>query len=133
MIRFASQKDYAFLGKNDSHITDNEIKSLLNDSRYLIYEINEDIIGWLRWGLFWDNTPFMNMLYFLDGYRGKGYGRQLVSFWECEMKNRGYKTLMTSSQADEQAQHFYRKLGYRDSGSLLFPNEPLEIFFIKQI
>lgn len=42
----------------------------------LIAEDNGDLIGWLRWGLFWDNTPMMNMLYLLKGHRNKGYGKE---------------------------------------------------------
>jgi len=30
--------------------------------RILIAEDNGNPIGWLRWGLFWDEIPFMNML-----------------------------------------------------------------------
>jgi hypothetical protein len=30
---------------------------------------------------------------------------------------------MTSTDVDEEAQHFYRELGYRDSGGILFPQE----------
>lgn len=40
---------------------------------------------------------------------------------------------MTSTLSNENAQHFYRKLGYRDSGGLLLPNEPLEIIFVKNL
>ena len=95
---------------------------------------NEDkFVGWLRFNLFWDNTSFMNMLYFLDNERGKGYGRQLVSFWEKEMKNKGYEYVVTSTQSNEESQFFYRKLRYIDSGSLILPSEPLEIIFYKKI
>lgn len=34
---------------------------------------------------------------------------------------------MASLLVNEKAQHFYRKLGYADSGALLFPEELLEI------
>ncbi|MDU5333218.1 hypothetical protein [Enterococcus sp.] len=38
---------------------------------------------------------------------------------------------------DEDAQHFYRKLGYQDSGSLLITipeyQQPMEMFLIKGI
>lgn len=66
--------------------------------------------------MFWDEIPFMNMLYFLEEYRGKGYGTQMVKFLENEMIKLGYDKVMTSSQANEFAQHFYRKLGYQDAG-----------------
>ena len=79
-------------------------------------------MGWLRYNLFWDNTPFMNMLFLLDNYRGKGYGKQLVNTWKCNMKAIGYDIVRTSTLSNEQAQHFYRKLGYKDAGSLLLEN-----------
>lgn len=99
----------------------------------LVFEENEGMIGWLRWNLFWDNTPFMNMLYFLEKERGKGFGRQLVSHWEALMKAEGYPLVMTSTQSHETAQHFYRRLGYVDSGALLLKDEPLEIILTKEL
>ncbi|WP_278281130.1 hypothetical protein [Clostridium sp. N3C] len=38
---------------------------------------------------------------------------------------------MTSTMSNEEAQHFYRKFDYKDAGSLLLDNEPLEIIFTK--
>ena len=133
MIRYANKDDIEIISKYDEHISIEELENVIKMKR-LIVMFNEDkFIGWLRFNLFWDNTPFMNMLYFLDNERGKGYGRQLVSFWEKEMKNKGYECVLTSTQSNEEAQIFYRKLGYIDSGSLLLPNEPLEIIFYKKI
>ena len=53
--------------------------------------------------------PFMNMLYILDGCRGKGYGTELVSFWEKEMAKEGYSSILTSTQSNERAQFFIEK------------------------
>ena len=133
IIRLATEADFPFLEKNDRHIRLSEIKALIQQNRILLVEMDGEIVGWLRWSLFWDNTPFMNMLYFLDGFRGKGYGRQMVAYWENQMRQDGYDMVMTSSLSDEQAQHFYRKLGYVDSGSLLLQGEALEIIFTKRI
>ena len=60
-------------------------------------------------------------------------GRQLVSHWEALMKAKGYPLVMTSTQSDETAQHFYRKLGYVDAGALLLQDEPLEIILTKAL
>ena len=82
MIRYADKNDIEIISKYDEHISIEELKNVIKLKR-LIVMFNEDkFIGWLRFNLFWDNTPFMNMLYFLDNESGKGYGRQLVSFWE---------------------------------------------------
>ena len=45
-------------------------------------------------------------------YHGKGYGKKLMEHWENDMKSQGYGMLLTSTQVDEEAQHFYRKLEY---------------------
>lgn len=49
------------------------------------------------------------------------------------MREEGYPLVMTSTQSNETAQHFYRKLGYADAGSLLLRDELLEIIFTKEI
>ena len=91
-------------------------------------------IGWLRFGYIWDTIPFMSMLAIEDEYQKKGIGTNLTKFWEREMKKCKHKLVMTSSQADEEAQHFYRKLGYHDMGALFEINDgPAEIFFSKKL
>ena len=41
--------------------------------------------------------------------------------------------VLTSTLSNEQAQFFYRKNGYTDCGSLLLPEEPLEIILRKDL
>lgn len=133
MIRYAVEKDFEILSKYDKHICETELRNCIKAKRILVMFHDDSFIGWLRFNLFWDNTPFMNMLYFLESYRGKGYGRQLVSFWEKEMLKSNYKMALTSTQSNEQAQFFYRKIGYKDCGSLLLAGEPLEIILLKNL
>lgn len=133
-IEYGSELDFKFILDNDRHISRQLIKNKLKEKEIIIIkDINNKIVGWLRYNYFWDEIPFMNMLYINDDYRNKGIGKNLVGFWESEMKIKGYKLVMTSTLSDEQAQHFYRKLGYKDSGSLLLDNESLEIIFTKSI
>lgn len=133
-IEYGSELDYQFIHDNDRHISKELVKNKLKEKEIIIAK-NQDnkIIGWLRYGYFWDKIPFMNMLYLNEAYRNKGIGKELVRFWESEMKKKGYDLVMTSTLSNEEAQHFYRKLGYKDSGSLILDNEPLEIIFTKRI
>jgi N-acetylglutamate synthase-like GNAT family acetyltransferase len=132
-IRFAESDDLDTISNLDKHLAKKELLSTINQKRVLVAEENGEFMGWLRFNLFWDNTPFMNMLFVIEPHREKGIGRQLVIRWESEMKSLGYKLLMTSTLANENSQHFYRKLNYKDAGSLLLPDEPLEIIFIKEV
>ena len=133
MIRYANENDVEIISKYDKHISKEELENIIRLQRVIVMFEDNTFIGWLRYNLFWDNTPFMNMLYLLDNERGKGKGSQLVAFWENEMKNKKYEFVLTSTQSNEEAQFFYRKLGYIDSGSLLLPNEPLEIILYKKL
>ena len=117
----------------DRHISEPELKHLISRGRILIAEENGIFCGWLRWNLFWDNTPFMNMLYILKPHRGKGYGKSLVEFWEADMKRAGNRMVLTSTASDEYAQHFYQKLGYDAIGGFLLPGDPYEIIFSKKL
>ena len=130
---YADQNDYIFLKENDSDIENEVLKEKIKAKEIILLKENGQTIGWLRYGLFWDMIPFMNMLQIKETYRRKGLGKQLVLFWESEMKKYGHKFVMTSSQSDEEGQHFYRNLEYKDTGSLLLPKEPLEIIFIKDL
>ena len=118
---------------NDHHISETELKRLICLGRVLIALEDEEFCGWLQWNLFWDNTPFMNMLYIPESRRGKGYGKALVEFWEAEMKSSGYRMVLTSTQSDEYAQHFYQLLGYTAIGGFLLPGDPYEIIFHKSL
>lgn len=132
-IRLAENKDMDLLISYDKHISKEELVHVIQQNRVYIAEDNGYFAGWLRYGLFWDNIPFMNLLYVLEEYRGRGFGRQLVMYWENEMKQQGYKTWMTSTQADEYAQHFYFKLGYEAIGGFRLVDDPYEIIFSKNI
>ena len=95
------------------------------------------IVGILRYNLFWDSIPFCNMLYVEKEYRLKGYGKQLIERWEKDMKSKGCGMVMTSTQVNEDAQNFYRKLGYKEAGGFVIDvpgyEQPMEMIMIKAI
>ena len=133
IIRFAERSDTAYLAALDAHISVDELENIVKLKRVYIAEESGNLVGWLRYGLFWDNTPFMNMLYILEEYRGIGLGRRLVQRWEMDMKRLGYSIVMTSSPSDEYSQHFYVKLGYKATGGFMPKGEPFELIFIKNV
>jgi ribosomal protein S18 acetylase RimI-like enzyme len=133
IIRYAENNDYLWLIENDKHISEETIKCKIENNEVYVVEKNGKIIGWLRYNLFWDNIPFMNMIYFIEEYRNKGIGRILNKYWEDDMKQKGYDSILTSTQSNEEAQHFYRKMGYREIGGFTYLDDPLEIIFHKKI
>lgn len=136
-IRYAQMDDAEFWYRLDKHLPRSEFSNKVRDKRGYILLENGKPIGLLRYNLFWDNTPFCTMLFVDWAYQNKGYGKKLMEYWETDMKRQGYGMVLTSTQVDEEAQHFYRKLGYKDCGGFVIdiPNyeQPMELFLIKRI
>ena len=134
MIRLAGESDLGFLAAHDRHIDAQELARVVRLGRVLIATDAESApVGWLRWGLFWDNTPFMNLLFVLPQARGQGVARALIARWEDDMRAQGYAVAMTSTASDEDAQGLYRHLGYRAVGGFLPEGEPYELIFTKRL
>lgn len=133
-ISYVQNEDKSFWYTLDKHMPEAEFAKKVRDKMgYVLWE-GDTPIGILRYNLFWDNTPFCNLLFIDWEYQGQGYGKRLMEFWEREMKSMGYDCVMVSTQSNETAQHFYRKLGYKDSGCLVMGDkQPAELFFIKDI
>lgn len=132
-IRPAALSDLPVLAAHDHHIASAELDNLIRLGRVLIAEAEGQFAGWLRWNYFWDNTPFMNLLFLLEYFRGKGHGCALVARWEEDMRRMGYDTVMTSTAANEYAQHFYQKLGYTAVGGFTLPGDTYELIFAKKL
>jgi len=133
IIRHAEITDYLWLKEHDRHICEKILKTKIKSKEIYIAQENKELIGWLRYNLFWDNIPFMNLIYFLEKYRRNGMGKKLVNYWENEMKDKGYINVLTSTQSNEEAQHFYRKMGYTEIGGFKYLEEAFEIIFHKNL
>lgn len=132
-IRLAQTADLPFLTEHDRHVRTQTLQTRVAESQILIAGQPAETLGWLRWGLFWDEIPFMNMLFVLEHSRGRGVGGALVSAWEELAREDGHRAVLTSTRSDESAQHFYRRRGYEDSGVLLQPGEPAELILRKEL
>lgn len=136
-IRYVEKADKEFWYSLDRHLPEAEFFKKVTDKRGYVVLDEEKPIGIMRFNMFWDNTPFLTLIYIDSSYHKQGYGRKAMEYWEKEMAKEGYKFIMTSTQVDENAQHFYRKLGYKDCGCLVLDipgfEQPLEMFMAKAL
>lgn len=73
------------------------------------------------------------MLFVLEPARGGGVGSRLFDDWESRARADCHDAVPTSTQADETAQHCFRRRGYVDAGLLLLPDEPAERILRKEL
>lgn len=121
----------------DRHLSEAGFEEKVKNKQGYVLLNEGKIVGVLRYNLFWDNTPFCTLLFIYEKHRGQGLGILLMDRWESDMKSQGYGMLMTSTQVDEEAQHFYRKLGYKDCGGFVVDvpgyEQPMEMIMIKAV
>lgn len=136
-IRHVEKEDREFWRRLDRHLPEGEFKNKVRTKRGYVIVKDHVPIGLLRYNLFWDQIPFCTMLFIDAPFQGKGYGKILVEYWETDMKRQGHGMVLTSTQTDETAQHFCRKLGYKDCGGLVMDilgyAQPMEMFLAKKI
>ena len=92
---------------------------------YLLLQAGKPV-GVLQDCVLWDHAPFLNLLFLQAPYRGQGLGAQAMAAWEAALRRQGFAMALVSTQADEGAQHFFRKLGYVDCGALFLHGAPLD-------
>ena len=136
-IRYVEREDKEFWYSLDSHLSEEEFEKKVRDKMGYVLLNDGKPAGLLRYNLFWDNTPFCTLLFIDWNEQGKGLGKTLMQHWEEDMRAKGYGMIFVSTQVDEDAQHFYRKLGYKDCGGIVIDipefAQPMELFMIKAL
>ena len=125
-IRTAFPADLEGVRQYDRHIPEIRLADCIR--RGLVDVLVEDgrIVGILRWSLFWQSLPFLDLIYLDESLRGQGWGTRMMAHWEKNMSAQGYQDVMLSTQSDETSKFFYEKLGYRRCGSFLPPDQDVE-------
>ena len=136
-IRYVTDADRDFWFSLDRHVSKDEFDRKVRDRMGYVLLKDDRPVAVLRYMLFWDSIPVCTLLYVREDEQRKGFGRVLMEHWEKDMKARGCGLVMTSTQEDEEAQHFYRVIGYTDCGELNLPfpgyEQPTELIMGKAI
>ena len=125
-IRTAVPADLDGIRNYDRHIPPQRLSDCVRRGQVDVLLDGERIVGILRWSLFWQSLPFLDLIYLDDALRGKGWGTKMMAVWEENMAARGFTDVLLSTQSDETSKFFYEKLGYRLCGSFLPPDQDVE-------
>lgn len=96
-IRFATLIDKDFWFTLDKHLKENEYEKKVTLNQCYIIEVDNKSVGILRYNLFWDTIPFLNLIYIDFNYHKRGIGTKAILFWEDEMQKLGHELVMTST------------------------------------
>lgn len=122
-IEIARPKELTQIRRFDSHIPRERLLRAIQDGQVLSLKNDGHVLGMLRWSLFWQTIPFLDLIFLDHTTRNQGWGSEMMAHWEHQLRAMGYDYAMTSTQADETAWQFYEKLCYRQIGSFLPPDQ----------
>lgn len=128
-IRPAVTTDTDFLKELALIRSNNRLEETLASGNIQIITADHTSIGFLSYSILWGTLPFLELIEIQESQRGQKFGESSVRAWERDMGNRGFDLVLTSTNADSNAQHFWRKMGYVDCGALTVRNKPAEVFF----
>ena len=78
IVRLATASDIGILLLHDRHVSENILEQAVEARHVMVIEEDGGFAGWLRWSLFWDSIPFLNMLFLLQPFRHRGLGRTFI-------------------------------------------------------
>ena len=123
-IELAQFSDLAQIQTLDRHIPTDRLTSCIDGKTVMVLRNTDgSVVGVLRWSLFWQTLPFLDLIFLAEPYRRRGYGTAMMDAWEANMQREGYADVLTSTQSDEDAWHFYEHRGYRRVGAFLPPKQ----------
>lgn len=137
-IELAQSKEKQKIARIDAHIPSSRLgECIWNGQVYVLkddsiknggqnHRLKDPVVGVLRYSLFWQTIPFLDLLYIDKAYRNQGFGTAMMREWEKSMELSGYEYVMTSTQADEEGWRFYEKLGYIRVGGFFPPEQEAE-------
>lgn len=133
-IELAAGRHFNAIRSYDRHIPSPRLVNCINNNQVYVLRDGNRIAGVLRFNLFWQTIPFLDLLYLDEACRGQGWGRRMMEHWEAKMRDLGCKYTMVSTQEDETAKYFYEKLGYCRIGAFLPPEQKAEeIVYVKEL
>ncbi|MFT3952354.1 MAG: GNAT family N-acetyltransferase [Oscillospiraceae bacterium] len=118
-LKNALAEEFGFWQTLDRHLLAQEFENKVREERVQFIVLHGEAVGVLRWGLFWDEYPFLNLLYLTEEHRNAGIGSAVLALWEARLRELGFALAMTSTMAEERVQGFFHLHGYQDCGCLI--------------
>ena len=133
IIRIADDRDIARIKSYQEEALLDNINAAVYRVHLVIAEEDGEFRGYLQYGLYKNDIPYIHKLYVTPDHRGTGYAGIIIEEWEELMRQNGYSRVMLSVSSANSAQNFYRLMGYRDIGSITLPGEPLDMIMLKDL
>ena len=133
-IRCAVHADVDFLTRNGD-TSAAVIRRKIELEEFIVAVLKGELAGFLQLEYLWAKVPYIALIRVLPDYRRSGIGKGMLEFAEDFLREKNYRSLYSSSQADELEPHaWHRHVGFRECGIIRGINDGIdEVFFCKSL
>ena len=132
IVRKVSWQDEKEWKEIDDNTTYSDFKKISDEQSGYVVLANSKVVGILKFSRF-QGMSFCDLIKIKEEFRGIGLGSKLVSGLEQDLKENNEYFVLTSTQSNEQAQHFWRKQGYVDIGGFTNTDGTFELMLRKTL
>lgn len=136
IVQKANIDEFEICKSYDQLLPSNKLKEKLQEGYIFLLKDKDNIVGYLRWDLFWNRIPYICLIKLIENHRGQGLGKTLLNAFEQHARNINKSFIISSSQANEpRPQNWHKQEGFREIGILSTLNEDGsdEIFYRKEL
>ena len=123
-----------FLTKN-AYVSETIVRRKIEMEEFIVAVSDGEIAGFLQLEYLWSKAPYIALIRVLPEHQRRGLGKGMLQFVESFLFGRKYRSLYSSSQADEpEPQEWHRRVGFMECGIINGINDGIdEIFFCKSL
>ncbi|WP_297520436.1 GNAT family N-acetyltransferase [uncultured Clostridium sp.] len=135
-VRFATLTDLNICTQLDLHNDEKFIKRKIEEKEVIVFEdtISSTVVACLKFEYLWTHMPFIGYIVVDENYRNKGVARNLLSFTQKHLKDKGHNFLLSSTMSNAiTSQGWHMKMGFEECGHISAINNGIgELFYIKK-
>ncbi len=108
-----------------------------NDNHQFVLEVNNKIVGYMNVGLTddteYDNCGEIHAIYIINGYKGYGYGKEMVEVGIKELKNMNFDKMLIGCLVGNKTNDFYKHMGGKFIKQRMFErlNLPENVYYFE--
>jgi len=133
LVELATVNDLPFLLASSSGLSPDRWRQKIAFGQVYVACDDGLQVGWLRYGMFRDEVPFLNGIHVVESHQERGVGEALLERWESDMRATGADFVLTAALQEDPSQFLYADRGYIDCGVILTPERGAESLFRKPL
>lgn len=120
-ITVAAESDIQDIHSFDNEFLSKRLAECIKEHRIFVLRSKGKVVGVMRYNLFLESIPCLDMLTLDSAYIEKGYIQKMLDYWEFRMRELGYGYVMATMFTDRVENYSSETFAYQKMGAFSLP------------